>query len=147
MGNHHTKKSKNEKILRTSILETELFRKNNKHLICDDSSTNRLVLKKYLIMFGCDVDESKNGDEAIEKVKNNGEYKIIWMDIKMPIMDGHGCTQKLRQEMNYKGKIIGLTGYVDDTSINKSLNVGMNFVIPKPFNSDIIRIYVEEANQ
>ena len=121
--------------------------KNTKHLICDDAFTNRLVLKKYLILFGCDVDEAENGEEALNKVKQNGEYVTIWMDIKMPKMDGLDCTKYLRDIMEYKGLIIGLTGYVDDVTINKCLTVGMNRVIAKPFDKKIIEFHIEDLKK
>lgn len=120
------------------------YEQNNKHLICDDAYTNRLVLKKYLLKFGCIVDEAENGFDAVEKVKENGEYDIIWMDIKMPKMDGHECTNILRNKMNYSGIIIGLTGYVDNDSIKKCISLGMNHVVAKPFDYKIINTYVDE---
>ena len=135
--------SKISKIHNISNIENP---KNNKHLICDDAFTNRLVLKKYLIQFGCATDEAENGLDALDKVKENGTYKIIWMDIKMPKMDGHECTQILRQNMDYNGPIIGLTGYVDNNSIKTCLSLGMNFVVSKPFDSRIIQTYVDKFN-
>lgn len=120
------------------------YKKNHKNLICDDASANRLVLKKYLIYFGCVVDEAENGQDAIDKIKNNGEYSIIWMDIKMPKMDGIECVKHLRTTMEYKGTIIGLTGYVDDITIKKCINIGMNAVIAKPFDKRTIQTYIEE---
>lgn len=145
-------KSKNKKIDTENtefrnVVNNTLYRKNSRHLICDDAYTNRLVLKKYLIQFGCVIDEAENGIDALEKVKTNGEYNIIWMDIKMPKMDGHDCTNVLRHEMNYTGIIIGLTGYVDNNSIKKCLSLGMNYVVAKPFDPKIIHTYVEKENQ
>ncbi len=141
-GNEKSHLKENKKTLISN--ENRLYIKTNKHLICDDAYTNRLVLKKYLLMFGCDIDEAENGIDAIEKIKENGEYNIIWMDIKMPKMDGHECTRILRQEMGYKGKIIGLTGYVDAESIRKSMMDGMDNVVSKPFDSRIIESFVNE---
>jgi CheY-like chemotaxis protein len=120
------------------------YKKNHKHLICDDAYANRLVLKKYLVLYGCEVDEAENGLDAIEKVKENGIYDVIWMDIKMPKMDGHDCTHYLRENMDYAGKIIGLTGYVDDLSVKKCYTVGMDVVVPKPFDTKVVNMYVEE---
>lgn len=136
----------NNKELQNISTNNIKYQKNSKHLICDDAYTNRYVLKKYLLQFGCNIDEAENGIDALEKIKTNGEYNVIWMDIKMPKMDGHECTQILRQGMNYTGTIIGLTGYVDDNSIKKCLSLGMNYVVAKPFDSKIIQTYVEEQN-
>ena len=144
MGNT---KTKNKKLIEKNIVIAEnnrdhVYKKISKHLICDDAYTNRLVLKKYLIMFGCDVDEAENGEEAINKVKANGEYETIWMDIKMPKMDGFECTENLRGIMAYHGQIIGLTGYVDDATIKRCINIGMDRVIAKPFDKKVIEAYI-----
>lgn len=117
--------------------------KNNRHLICDDAYANRLVLKKYLTLFECTVDEAENGLDAIDQVTNNGIYNVIWMDIKMPKMDGFLCTDHLRQKMNYIGPIIGLTGYVDETTVKKCYDLGMTHVMAKPFDKNIIKDYCE----
>ena len=145
-------KSKKKAIIRTgddnSLIITNVkpdYKKNLKHLICDDAYTNRLVLKKYLIMYGCEVDEAENGEDAINKVKTNGEYQIIWMDIKMPKMDGFECTYQLRNTLAYTGRIIGLTGYVDETTIKKCKDVGMEHVIAKPFDKNTINDFVRSA--
>ncbi|XWV26389.1 putative sensor histidine kinase [Tupanvirus soda lake] len=145
--NKNTGENENNEIKENTIEIKSQHIKNNKQLICDDSSMNRLVLMKYLNLYGCNVDEAENGIDAINKVKENGEYNIIWMDIKMPKMNGHECTKILRNELQYKGIIIGLTGYVDDESIKKCHEVGMNYVLAKPFNADVIHMYVDEANK
>lgn len=146
MGNSKSKNKKTKKEdTENNVLVYEdniPYKKISKHLICDDASANRLVLKKYLILFGCEVDEAENGEEAINKVKLNGEYETIWMDIKMPKMDGFICTENLRGILSYKGPIIGLTGYVDDTTIKKCISIGMNRVIPKPFDKKVIEAYI-----
>ena len=152
MGNcvSNNKSSKKDIIVKqTNGIEPISYvdKKNNKHLICDDAYTNRLVLKKYLVRFGCEVDEAENGEDAINKVKLNGEYSTIWMDIKMPKMDGLDCTKYLRNIMEYNGAIIGLTGYVDDITINKCLLVGMNRVIAKPFDIKIIEMHIEDIKK
>ena len=153
MGNVYTKKEKNikkdtdcqnEDIYRASPKNINKYKRNHKNLICDDDCISRLVLKKYLVYFGCDVDEAEDGLDAIMKVKENGVYDVIWMDIKMPKMDGHQCTYYLRNDMQYTGTIIGLTGYVDDISIKICHTVGMNEVVPKPFDTKIVHTYVKE---
>ena len=45
----------------------------------------RLVLKRYLSTFNVEVDEAVDGDEAIQKVLENGEYAIIWMDVSAAV--------------------------------------------------------------
>jgi len=139
-----TKSNENIAIVKEDKPKTIDVKKNNKHLICDDAFANRLVLKKYLTMFDCATDEAENGQDAINKVNENGTYNIIWMDIKMPKMDGFDATEYLRQKMNYQGVIIGLTGYVDEATVKKCYSLGMTHVVPKPFDKKVIEIYCEK---
>lgn len=114
------------------------------HLICDDAPSIRLVLKKYLTLFGCKVDEAENGQVAIDKIKNGNSYNIIWMDIKMPTMDGFEATRYLKKEMNYENVIIGLTGYVDEETVRKCHELGMKHFVSKPFDKKVIQMYTEQ---
>jgi CheY-like chemotaxis protein len=118
--------------------------KNNIHLICDDSESNRMVLSKYLTREKYLIDEASNGNDAIEKIKKNGTYSIIWMDIMMPRMNGFDCTEILRKQYNYSGVIIGLTGLIDQDSVDECLKRGMNHVIGKPIDKTILYHYAEK---
>ena len=129
---------------KSTIETTRDFKPNNRHLVCDDAFANRLVLKKYLLLYECHVDEAENGLDAITKVTENGLYNIIWMDIKMPKMDGFVCTDKLRNELHYPGPVIGLTGYVDEITVKKCYDLGMTHVIAKPFDKVVIQNYCEK---
>lgn len=81
--------------------------------------------------------------EAIENVKQHGVYDIIWMDIQMPKMNGYKCVEKLREELKYKGIIIGLTGFVDQESIDLCHSYGMDHVIGKPINRHLFYSYID----
>lgn len=121
--------------------------KNGKHLICDDSDLNRLVLAKFLERKGYTYDESINGLDAIEQISKNGEYCVVWMDIMMPRMDGMECTENLRTKYKYNGIIIGLTGYVDQETVNECHKKGMNHVISKPIDRNVLYHYAEKYTQ
>ena len=56
-------------------------------LVVDDEKLIRDVIKEYLLLEKMKVIEAENGEDAIEKVKNN-DFDIIIMDIMMPKMDG-----------------------------------------------------------
>jgi len=102
-----------------------------KHLVVDDTYINRFVIKKFLERGGYKVDDANNGRDAIDLAKKS-DYEIIWIDLEMPIMDGITCTQKLRNDMNYQGKIVGITGHVDDKSLKLCKINGMDEVLAKP---------------
>lgn len=114
--------------------------RNNKHLICDDSYSNRIILKKYLEMCNCKVEEVEHIDDIIDNIKKNGEYIIIWINSNMPDMAGIDCTKYLREKLNYNGKIIALTGYIDETTRKECINAGINEIVCKPFNKHEIEV-------
>ena len=117
---------------------------NHKHLICDDSDVNRLILKKYLDKKNIICDEASDGIFCIEKIVQNGIYDILWLDIQMPRMNGLECTETLRKKYNYEGTIIGLTGYIDQMSVDNAISKGMNHVIGKPINKDVLYSYADK---
>jgi CheY-like chemotaxis protein len=122
-----------------SYNEIDFIPKTRNHLIIDDAQYNRLILSKYLSKFNIISDEASNGGEIMGK--NVDIYDIIWMDIRMPIMDGFECTIKLR-ENNYKGIIIGVTGDVSPETIKRCYDIGMNYVILKPIIfQDFVNLY------
>ncbi len=128
---------------RTSYHKKSDVKTNNKDLIVDDSTPNRTVMRNYLSRYGRQSDEACNGQDAIEKIKLNGTYNIVWMDLQMPIMNGIQCTQKLRLD-SYPGCIIGLTGHVDEESKNNCISAGMQNILAKPIDKQILQTYIDE---
>ena len=75
-----------------------------KILIVDDESFNIFVLKKYMIDSGLLVDVAMNGIMAIDLILKRKEeckvckgYKIIFMDINMPVMNGIAAMLKIKE--------------------------------------------------
>ena len=65
-------------------------------LIVDDTWTNRKLLVKLLAPLGFDLQEAENGRQALE-VCERWQPHFIWMDIRMPILDGNDATKQIRQ--------------------------------------------------
>lgn len=115
---------------------------NCKHLICDDSSMNRNILRRLLIkMFSIDVDEAEDGETAVKQVLKNGEYAVIWLDFMLGQNEPNGgqVCARLRRELQYKGTIIMLTGYTDPVTREICRAAGANDFVGKPYNSETIR--------
>jgi CheY-like chemotaxis protein len=74
-------------------------------LLVDDNASNLLVLKHFIKSISLTADEALNGEEAIKRVEEKSKcnccklYKLIVMDINMPIMDGITATKRLRCKM------------------------------------------------
>lgn len=88
-----------------------------------------------------EVDEANGELEAIEQIKKNGEYAIIWMDYMLGVNEKNGgeICRRLRTEFNYQGVIIALTGYSDSVTRATCDQAGMNEFVAKPYKIDLVR--------
>ena len=102
-------------------------------LIVEDQLENRLLLKKLLEPVGFDVREALNGEEAITVFK---EWKphYIWMDRRMPVMDGLTATRSIKNmEGGKETVIVALTASVFKEQRNEVMEAGSDDFIRKPF--------------
>ena len=108
---------------------------NIKILVVDDNDMNLLFTKSLLIKRKFDVETSNNGNDAIDKIKNDN-FNIILMDLYMPEIDGYETTRKIRLLDNENKKnipIIALTAAATIIEIDRCFKVGMNDYLIKPF--------------
>jgi PAS domain S-box-containing protein len=108
-------------------------------LIVDDNPDNRRLLVKLFTPFGFDVREAVNGQEAIE-VWEQWEPHLIWMDLRMPVMDGYETTKRIReletrnmQHATRNTVIIALTASSLEEEREIVLSAGCDDFIRKPF--------------
>ncbi|NES69252.1 MAG: response regulator, partial [Okeania sp. SIO2D1] len=107
-------------------------------LIVDDKILNRQLLVKLLNPLGFELKEASNGKEAIE-IFEVWEPHLIWMDMRMPVMDGYEATQKIKATT--KGQaiaIIALTASVLEEEKAIVLSAGCNAFMRKPFREEDI---------
>ncbi len=100
-------------------------------MIVDDVYINREVISRMVKKMNHDVEMVTNGREAVDLILLGKKYFMIWMDEKMPVMNGHDAIKEIRG-LGYRGIIIGLTGDVNPESIERMLNCGANKVLSKP---------------
>ncbi len=112
-----------------------------KILVVDDNEINILIAKRFLSKWGLSIDFASSGEEAIKKVMDN-IYDLVFMDIRMPGIDGFDATRVIRE---IPGKyfaevpIIALTASTLQNENMKFKESGMNGHILKPFNPEEIR--------
>ena len=108
-----------------------------KLLLVDDNPTNCEAGKGLLELLGCLVVTAGNGQEAIA-LASSGDFDMILMDCRMPVVDGYQATQAIRR-LEQGGRItpvaiIGLTANSAHEEQQRCLEAGMNTVLSKPFN-------------
>ena len=68
-------------------------------LIADDKSYNRQLLVELLAPLGFAVQEARNGQEVIALWQSWSPH-LIWMDMRMPLMDGYEATKRIKERDN-----------------------------------------------
>ena len=103
-------------------------------LIVEDAADNRLLLFRLLESIGFSLRVATNGMEAIQQFQD-WQPHLIWMDMRMPVMDGYEATRHIRQLPGGKEiKILGLTASAFKDQEKQCLAVGCDAVLHKPFN-------------
>jgi len=110
-------------------------------MVVDDVPDNRLILNSLLDDIGVDVIDATNGQEALELLRQNW-VDVVFMDIRMPIMNGDEAVKKIREEFDEKSIIcIAISAYSMAHEIEYYLEEGFDFFIPKPFKfSEIYQV-------
>jgi signal transduction histidine kinase/ligand-binding sensor domain-containing protein/DNA-binding NarL/FixJ family response regulator len=107
-------------------------------LIVEDVADNRLLLRSLLESVGFTVREAVNGEEAIQQFKD-WQPQLIWMDMRMPVMDGYEATRRIRELAGGKEvKILALTASAFKEQEGKILAVGCDAVLHKPYHEQDI---------
>jgi len=103
-----------------------------KILVVDDNEDNREIFVFRLQQLGFEVLVASNGKEAIETA-SQAKPDLIFMDLRMPVMDGWEATRALRQtEWGKDLPVVAVTAHAMEEDRKKALNAGCNELIPKP---------------
>jgi len=104
-------------------------------LIADDNTGNRFLLKSVLEEVGFEVIEAENGQEALEAFEKDIP-DFIWMDMRMPIMDGYEAVRQIRRRPGGdQVPIVAITASVFKSQRREILAVGCDDVVFKPFQA------------
>ncbi|MBD2232014.1 response regulator [Phormidium tenue FACHB-1052] len=107
-------------------------------LVVDDQFNNRWLLMQFLSDLGFEVREAANGQEAIAQWQD-WQPHLIWMDMRMPVMDGYEATRQIKAEVQGQATaIIALTASVFDEEKSLVLSAGCDDFIRKPFQPTVI---------
>jgi CheY-like chemotaxis protein len=117
-------------------------------LVVDDIEINREIIMELLSSTNIIIETAGNGQEAVDKfrLKGEGYFDIILMDMQMPVMDGCTATERIRRiesewAQNNNGlekiAIVAMTANVLQEDVEKAVAAGMNAHLGKPIEIEI----------
>jgi len=111
-----------------------------KVLVVDDSDINREIVLELLHSVHASCEEALDGYQALKKVDFDHDFDLILMDKHMPNMNGIDATKQIRENSELKKQpiIIALTADAFDVDSEKWFAVGVDEIITKPFDMDIL---------
>lgn len=102
-------------------------------LVIEDNSLNTKLIQNWLEPLGLNTTYTLSAIEALDILKNQ-VFDIILLDIQMPGMDGYTCARHIRNELNLKLPIIGMTAHTRKQDILDCYASGMHAHIAKPID-------------
>ena len=118
-----------------------------KILIVEDNSFAAMAIKVFLKPYNFNIDKAQDGWSAIKMINNN-IYDLILMDIGLPDICGIETTKLIRllpDKDKSSVPIIALTGHVSDEKIiSEAIEAGMQEVMIKPAQADILHKFLEK---
>ncbi|WP_291795720.1 PAS domain S-box protein [Lutibacter sp.] len=115
-------------------------------LIAEDEEVNYIYLETLindLLKLDVKIVHAKNGQEAVEIIKNNETIDFILMDLKMPIMSGFDAA-KMIKEINPNITIVAQTAYSTTEEKEKALAMGCDDFISKPINREGLKLVTDK---
>lgn len=112
-------------------------------LLVEDNEINIYVAQLILEKAGCIVEVARDGKQALEQFlkSEEGYFKAILMDVRMPVMNGIEATREIRalpREDAGKIPVIAMTADAFDEERKQTLDAGMNYHLSKPINPQIL---------
>ena len=138
------------KALKEDTLEKKNTNRHNKNclngvriLLVEDNEINTEIARELLTEEGCIVETADDGVACIDMVEKAEAdyYKMILMDIQMPVMNGYDATLAIRKMKDTKKAripIVAMTANAFAEDIQKVLSVGMNDHVAKPVDMNIL---------
>jgi CheY-like chemotaxis protein len=102
-------------------------------LVVDDVETNLYVARGLMAPYGLSIDTALSGFEAIEKIREDANYDVIFMDHMMPKMDGIEAARIIRN-LGYASPIVALTANAITGQAEMFLSNGFDDFISKPID-------------
>nr|WP_281378752.1 response regulator [Paenibacillus phyllosphaerae] len=110
-------------------------------LVADDNEVNQKLTICMLEKLGIKADVASDGGEAVAK-SESGDYELILMDIRMPVMDGLEATRRVLASPAASRRppvVVAMTANVLPVDRERCLAAGMADFLAKPLQLDAVR--------
>lgn len=120
-------------------------------LIVEDNPVNQKLIAFLLARAGYSYDVAENGAVALDRL-GQGEYKLVLMDMMMPVMNGYDATKAMRQTQRLKHiPVIALTANAMRGEDERCRAVGCDEFLVKPYSKNqilsVIAMLLKRAEQ
>lgn len=108
-------------------------------LVVDDHDINRRAIQLILQPLGCDIATAADGMAAL-KICEATSFDLIFMDVRMPELDGRETTRRIRAGggLNAAVPVIAVTADTSPEDIAACTDAGMTYFVPKPITPPML---------
>jgi len=108
-------------------------------LVVDDSRSMRTIILKQLKELGFEVHEAENGQEAMSRLHEVKNIRLVLLDWNMPEMDGLEVLSLIRAEPAYKEvRVMMVTTESEMSRVATALEAGASEYLMKPFDREAL---------
>jgi len=111
-------------------------------LICDDNPTARQILNDICSSFSFETTEVSSGGEALSELENagsGGQYDLVFMDWRMPGMDGIEATRRIKENSKLSDiPVLLVTAYGQEDIKIQAKSVGIDGFLIKPVSPSLL---------
>jgi len=106
-------------------------------LVADDEPYNLSLLAMILDKWGVEHSEARNGAEVL-KLLDSGEFDLLLLDVRMPVMDGIQVAGHVREHIDRPGKRMPVIGLTADITDHRGEELGSLFdhMLVKPYSEE-----------
>jgi len=116
-------------------------------LVVDDQESNRLVLREMLERIGFLIDEAEDGKSAFERALET-PYAIVFMDIKMPVMDGYQSVALFKGDERTRAvPVFALTASAFSHDERHIAEAGFDGFLAKPFKRSSLHALIRDRGR
>jgi len=122
----------------SSIVEEQKSNKQVKNqeltiLVAEDEEYNMMYINELFSKTNYKIIEASNGKKAVELLESHPEIDLVFLDIKMPIMDGNEAMIEIKKE-NPSLPVIALSAFAMESDKDIALKKGFDAYLTKPIN-------------